>query len=153
MRVLASKELANGQELTFYDNSRRVAGDRWQLQLVGKVEMALDRVALAREVAGQPGLGEYIERELGGTLAFVVRRERNFVAEEDKERLLAEFQGELVANMAAYLAQPNFAAKFLVRRCLELGRSHALARQRQALVEEESEEESGPADFSACFRH
>lgn len=151
MRGMETRQLANGKAITFHDNSRRIAGDRWQVRLEGKVELALDREALAAVVGGDPGLAAYVEGELGAGLAFVVRRERNFVAAGEKERLMAEFQEELFATMAGYLAHPSFPGKFQARRCRELLAAYALAEEQNARGEE-SEEESGPADFSACFR-
>lgn len=150
MQVLANKQLANGQEITFYDNSRRVAGDRWQVRMEAQLALPLERAALEREVGGNPELIDYIFQELEGRLLFVVRRERNFVAAEEKEPALVELQGQLYENLADYLANPNFPGKLLARRCEELSEAYRHARQRPSA--EEEEEESGPADFSACFR-
>jgi hypothetical protein len=76
VKHLEDEQLANGVVVRFYDESRRVAGDRWQ------VKVRYDAVVSVSEtfwslVSGEPELIEEIRAALGGEIILTNVNERN----------------------------------------------------------------------------
>ena len=91
----------------FYNESRRVAGNRWQ------VTVRYDAVVSASEtfwsqVSGEPKLIEEIRAALGAEIVPTKVNERNFNSAEEKEALVAEIIIQARENIFGYLADPGF---------------------------------------------
>ena len=83
-RHIEDEQLANGVVVRFYDESRRVAGDRWQ------VKVRYDAVVSVSEtfwslVSGEPELIEEIRAALGGEIVLTNVNERNFISAEEPD--------------------------------------------------------------------
>jgi len=104
------RELANGLTLEFWDESRKVVGDRWYVGVRAVVPVPLsdhqvDHVA--------PGVMEFIRDAVGDHLFFQVREEKNFVAEAEVDALREEFKRVFISNSLPYLSRPDFPSRFV----------------------------------------
>lgn len=148
---IKEKKLANRMRLRLYDRSRRLAGDRWLVRLHGEARIGLQPDLFAGMEAEDPELLGAIRKQLGDELVFSLDKERNFVAEEEKQEVFTELLGQVNDNLLAYLANPAFPEKLFRRRCEELKARLLIERQQERSAAAQAEDE-GPADFSSCFR-
>ncbi|WP_136806940.1 hypothetical protein [Desulfosediminicola flagellatus] len=148
LKHLEDVELANGVVVRFYNESRRVAGDRWQ------VNVRYDAVVPVSEafwslVSGEPELIDEIRATLGSEIVLTNLNERNFISEEEKEPLIAEIVNRARENMLGYFADPSFPESYFKRRFKE-AREEIERKKREVWVEDNDDTEE-PDDFSHLF--
>lgn len=112
---LAETPIENGLVIHFYDQSRDIAGDRRQVQLLICVPMRIEE-AWFQEVAAN--LAEYSEftAELRGEILFQQTKVRNFVDRENVSLTLDKMKDEFLRANRNYLSNPHFARKFVMKR-------------------------------------
>ena len=148
MKHLEDEQLANGVVVRFYDESRRVAGDRWQ------VKVRYDAVVSVSEtlwslVSEEPELIEEIWAALGGEIVLTNINERNFISAEEKEVLVAEIVGRARKNIFGYLADPGFPERYFKRSFKEA--REEIARKKREVWVPDNEDVKEPVDFSHLF--
>ncbi|HET98299.1 MAG TPA: hypothetical protein ENN98_06360 [Desulfurivibrio alkaliphilus] len=152
MTLLEQIALANGLQLSFYDASRHLAGDRWLVELRCEVLCPVtDQLTVRQPAESDPELRAAILERLGDELRLQVLRTRNFIDQGERTQVLEQLLASFKAHMLDYFAKPTFPARLyqdswrrLRRECL-----NELNRRRQAA---ETEDDQGPTDFSALFR-
>lgn len=115
-RLMERRELPNGVTLEFWDESRRVVGDRWYVGVRAVVPVPLsdhqvDHIA--------PEVMEFIRTEVGEHLCFQLKEEKNFVAEAEVDSLTEEFKRVFLGNSLPYLSRPDFPSRFVSRKLRE----------------------------------
>jgi hypothetical protein len=109
--------LNNGQTVQLFDASRTIAGDRWQVTLVVRMEIPVDAVSLAD--AGLPEVEE-IKKILGETVIFEVKKERNFIDEQKKQSVLDNMKDTFISISLPYLSHPEFPGRHITRKFHEM---------------------------------
>ena len=148
VKHLEDEQLANGVLVRFYDESRRVAGDRWQ------VKVRYDAVVSVSEtfwslVNGEPELIEEIRAALGAEIVLTNVNERNFISAEEKETLVAEIVSQAQKNIFGYLADPVFPERYF-KRCFKEACEEIKRKKRDVWVPDNEDIEE-PIDFSHLF--
>jgi hypothetical protein len=148
VKHLEDEQLANGIVVRFYDESRRVAGDRWQ------VTVRYDAVVPVSEsfwslVSETPELIAEIRATLGAEIVLTHVNERNFISVEEKEVLVAEIVRQARKNIFGYLADPGFPEHFFKRRFKEA--REEIERKKREVYVPDNEEIEEPVDFSHLF--
>lgn len=148
-KLIEQKQLASGMVLSVYDRSKKVAGDRFFVKVECEVALPVQADFFGKRNENDPELFEKIKQKIGETILFLISKERNFIAETDKDAAVSELIDQVSSNMFAYLDNPVFAQKLLAHKYKET-KKDVLAKQ-AVHYKEEPEEDDGPADFSACF--
>ena len=148
VKHLEDEQLGNGVVVRFYDESRRVAGDRWQ------VKVRYDAVVSVSEtfwslVSGEPELIEEIRAALGEEIVLTNINERNFISAEEKGVLVAEIVSRARKNIFVYLAGPGFPELYF-KRCFKEAREEIEGKKREVWVPDNEDVEE-PVDFSHLF--
>lgn len=148
VKYLEDEQLANGVMVRFFDESRRVAGDRWQ------VTVRYDAVVSVSEsfwslVSGEPALMEEIRAALGEEIVLTNVNERNFISAEVKEALVTEIVSRARKNIFGYLAAPEFPESYFKRR-VKMAREEIDRKKREVRVPDDEDIEE-PVDFSHLF--
>ena len=107
--------LPNGLLLELWDQSRPMAGDRWLISLLAKVE-----VPVLAEHFSTLDNGEQACRELlaayGDPLVFTQEKTRHFVDEKDTKDVLAGLCQRFKDNLLSYLGNPRFASLYVMKK-------------------------------------
>ncbi len=109
--------LDNGLELTLFDESRRMAGDRWLVCIVARV--AVDVEAVAEELALQGLDMRSVLARLGPEAVYEHRVERRFVDEKERGAVLSSEKDALLKTIAGYVAKPAFAGRLVLKQYRE----------------------------------
>jgi hypothetical protein len=120
--------LPNGLILELWDTSRPMAGDRWRVSLLAKVE-----VPVLPDYFSTLDNGEQAYQELlsayGFPLVFTQEKNRHFVDEKDSKNVLAELCQRFKDNLLSYLGNPRFASLYAMKKYGDLqDRKHASGR-------------------------
>jgi hypothetical protein len=107
--------LPNGLILELWDKSRPMAGDRWLISLLAKVE-----VPVLPEYFSTLDKGEQAYRDLlaayGDPLVFTQEKTRHFVDEKDTKDVLAGLCQRFKDNLLSYLGNPRFASLYVMKK-------------------------------------
>ena len=117
--------LNNGQTVQLFDASRTIAGDRWQVTLVVRMEIPVDAVSLAD--AGLPEVEE-IKKILGETVIFEVKKERNFIDEQKKQQVIDNMKDTFISTSLPYLSHPEFPGRHIMKQFAEYKKRQAWER-------------------------
>jgi hypothetical protein len=122
MKLLSRHDLKNGLVLEFYDRSRPVAGDRWQLVVEARVMVAVTEQNLPPELRPQAA---QVIAALGAEAVFAKDEVRNFVAGEEMADVLSDIEKQLFSSLSAYLGHQEFAPRFLRKKYADYQKSKA----------------------------
>jgi hypothetical protein len=125
-----SMELKNNLQLKIYDNSKKMAGDRWLVSLIARIKIPVES-ALKLLSDSDSGKEEYTKL-LGSDVLFEQKRERFFIDEKNKESVFNELCDNFVRNTISYISLPDFPKKFVIMKLKEKKKSlllEATARQ------------------------
>ena len=110
-------ELGNNLKLKIYDNSKKMAGDRWLISLIARINIPVD--ATFKLLSDSESCKEEIDRLLGSEVIFEQKRERFFIDEKNKEFVFNELCESFVNNTISYLSHPDFPKKFVIMKLKE----------------------------------
>ncbi len=115
-RLLLRQPLANGLVMEFYDLSRPMAGDRWQVVLEVRLSIPVSPATLPPDLAGR--VPEVIAA-LGPEILFTQQEVHHFIDGREVLGLLQEMQKRLLGGLEAYLGHGDFAGGYLRKKFAE----------------------------------
>jgi len=114
--------LDNGQTVGLFDASRKIAGDRWQVTLLARMEIPVDGVY--SDTADMP-LAAEIKKALGETVIFEVKKQRNFIDEGEKQKVLDNMVDTFKEISLPYLSHPEFPKRHIARQFADFKKRRA----------------------------
>jgi len=112
--LIKTIELCNGLKLDFYDISRKLAGDRWYVGLIARIEIPLIDSLLTNQHLSQYSVEE-IRNALGESVCFQQKRERHYIDEREKDDLLNGLMDSFIKRTLNYLSLPEFPGKYILK--------------------------------------
>lgn len=109
-KLLSQHPLKNGLALEFWDLSRPLLGDRWQVVVEARVAIAVAGDTLPQEL--RPQLDQVLAA-LGEEVVFAKQEVRQFVAAGEVPETLKLIEDQLLTSLRAYLGHPDFARRFI----------------------------------------
>ena len=114
-KLIETIALPNGLILELWDNSRPMAGDRWLIALLAKVE-----VPVLPEYFSTLNNSDQAYRDLlaaySDPLVFTQEKTRHFVDEKNFDDVLAELCQRFKDNLLSYLGNPRFAPLYVMKK-------------------------------------
>ena len=111
--LIKTIELSNGLKLYFYDISRKLAGDRWYVGFIARVEIPITFLA---GHADSPEVNiEKMKDVLGETVRFEQKRDRHYIDEKEKDVLLKGLIDDFLASTLPYFSEKDFAKKYALK--------------------------------------
>lgn len=111
--LLRKIDLESGLELEIYDVSRKLAGDRWYVGFIARVEIPITFLA---GHADSPEVDiEKMKNVLGETVRFEQKRDRHFIHEKEKDSLLNGLMDDFLASTLPYFSEKDFAKKYALK--------------------------------------
>jgi len=112
--LIKSIELSNGLKLDFYDISRKLAGDRWYVGLIARIDIPLIDSLLTNQHLSHYSVEE-IRNTLGESVRFQQKRERHYIDEREKDDLLNDLMDSFIKRTLNYLSLPDFPGKYILK--------------------------------------
>ena len=128
--------LENGLVLELHDQSCQLAGDRWLVKLVAKINIPVDCLPTDDGKRGQDGMHAF-KASCGDYIRYEQRRERNFVDGNQKDAVFRNLVTSFLKGAQRYLSHPDFPQRCALR---EFRRQH----QRNSWYREGSNGEKKP---------
>ena len=102
--------LENGLTISFYDGSRKIAGDRWQILVTARIEIVTDQVRFTH--LDQERRSEIIQ-VVGDSVFFEKKLIRNFIGDKEKEETIKVLYESFLQSTQPYLSHSHFAERFV----------------------------------------
>ena len=116
-KLIQTIELKNRMKLTLYDGSRKLAGDRWLIKLIARMEIPVSDVTF-HSVSQTTETANEIQNALGEKVLFEQKRERFFIDETEKETVFKEVYDNFVNSTLEYLSNDAFQERHFGRQIL-----------------------------------
>lgn len=110
--------LKNGLDLEFIDISRKIAGDRYQVTLLTRVEVPVEEGWFSENNQEIPDIDE-IRKKIGNRVIFEQKRERNFIDDQEKEAVIKNIIEVAEDYGIRYLGRTDFPKKLILKRYSE----------------------------------
>ncbi len=110
-------QLDNRLTLELFDASRKVAGDRWRVTLVTRIEIPVDAVSGDPDEALPPT--ETLRSALGDPVLFEQIKHRNFIADSEKEAVFEDLCRNFNDTALSYLGHPAFPRRYVLKKFAE----------------------------------
>jgi len=117
-KLIKTMELKNGMELNFYDASRRLAGDRWLISLIVRMEIPVVEALISDEGKSMDSVDE-IKKVLGEKVLFEQKRDRIFVEESEKQTVFEEVYNFFIDSVLGYLSHKAFPKRYVLKKYRE----------------------------------
>ncbi len=115
-KLFSRHPLNNGLTLEFWDLSRPMAGDRWQLVLEARIAIPVQAETLPADLKARV---DEIVGALGAEIVFSQRDERTFIAESEGPDALKEMEARLLTLASSYFGHAEFAGRFIRKKFAE----------------------------------
>ena len=112
--LIKTIELSNGLKLDFYDISRKLAGDRWYVGVIARIDIPLIDSLLTNQHLSHYSVEELM-KTLGESVRFQQKRERHYIDEREKDDLLNSLMNSFINRTLNYLSHPDFPVKYVLK--------------------------------------
>lgn len=112
--LIKTMELSNGLKLDFYDISRKLAGDRWYVGMIARIDIPLTDSLLTNQQLSNYSVEE-IRNALGESVRFQQKRERHYIDEREKDALLHGLMDSFIKSSLNYLSHPDFSGRYVLK--------------------------------------
>lgn len=109
-KLIRTVYLENNLLILFYDESKRIAGDRCQVNLTARIQILTDQVQFTRM---DPEKRSEILQTIGKEINYENKMTRNFVEEKKKEEIISAMCESFLHTNRHYLSHRQFAERFI----------------------------------------
>ena len=117
-KLIKTIDLENGMQLNIFDGSRKLAGDRWMVTMIARIEIPVSEVLIQDGQQSKESVNE-IKKVLGEKVLFEQKRERIFVDETDKETIFEEVYDIFLNSTLTYLSNEEFPKRYVLKKYRE----------------------------------
>ncbi len=114
-RRIDAIQLENGLELSIYDDSKRMAGDRWLVAIIARIVIPINKTILHGDAMPDRQI-ETIHNALGKQVIFEYKMKRNFVDQKEKDAVALNLWQSYLKSNRSYLEHPNFGRNIILKR-------------------------------------
>ncbi len=118
LQLIKTIDLENGMQLNIFDGSRKLAGDRWLVTMIARIEIPVSEVLIQDGQQSKESVDEII-KVLGEKVLFEQKRERIFVIETEKETIFEEVYDMFLNSTLTYLSKKKFPQRYVLKKYRE----------------------------------
>ncbi|MCK5229089.1 MAG: hypothetical protein KAR13_02425 [Desulfobulbaceae bacterium] len=149
--LLLSRKLSNDVELSFYNESKKIVGDRWDVRIRCEVVAPLPDDYFSNLPEKDPVVLEKAREKFGKTISKSFIKGQVFVSDDEIGEVLTDIIDRVSANIVSYVSHNTFAWKLFQSRFNEI-RKEILLDMEYENIQVNNEDDGGPVDFSSCFK-
>ncbi|MFC1829283.1 hypothetical protein ACFL0O_06705 [Thermodesulfobacteriota bacterium] len=114
MSLFKKIDLKNGLTLEMHDISRKLAGDRWYVGFIARMDIPLKGLFSNNSNSGEID-SKKMEHILGEEIRFEQKRDRHFIGEKEKDALLNRLVDDFLKSTLSYLSHSDFGKKYALK--------------------------------------
>lgn len=117
-KLVKTIDLKNGIQLKIFDGSRKVAGDRWMINLVARMDIPVMETLVKNGRESSESIDE-IQTMIGEKVSFEQKRERIFIDESEKDSVFKEMVDIFLNHTLRYLSREAFPKQYVMKKYRE----------------------------------
>jgi len=117
LQLIKTIDLENSMQLNIFDGSRKLAGDRWLVKMIARIEIPVAEVLMQDGQQSKESVDEIIK--VLGEKVFEQKRERIFVDETEKETIFEEVYDMFLNSTLTYLSNKEFPQRYVLKKYSE----------------------------------
>ncbi|MEA2083927.1 MAG: hypothetical protein U9O82_06745 [Thermodesulfobacteriota bacterium] len=149
--LLLTRKLSNGVEFSFYNESKKIVGDRWNIRVRCEAVAPLSDDYFSELIEKDPQVLEKAREKFGESISMSVVKEQVFVNDDEVGKALTGIIDRVSANIVSYLSDDGFVWKLFQSRFNEI-REEIVIEMGYDKIHVQEDEDDEPADFSSCFK-
>jgi hypothetical protein len=118
LQLIKTIDFENGMQLNIFDGSRKLAGDRWLVTMIDRIEIPVSEVLIQDRQQSKESVDEII-KVLGEKVLFDQKRERIFVNETEKEIIFEEVCDIFLNSTFTYLSNKMIPQRYVLKKYRE----------------------------------
>ena len=111
-KLIRTFSLENELLISFYDESKKIAGDRWQVTVAARIQIVTDQIQFTRM---DPEIRSKIIKVVGEQINYEKKLIRNFIGEKQKEEVVTALYESFLQITRPYLSHRQFAERFVLK--------------------------------------
>jgi hypothetical protein len=111
-KLISTTYFENDLSISFYDESKKIAGDRWQVILTARIQILTDQVQFTRMY---PEKRSEIIQVVGEQINYEKKLIRNFVGDKQKEETVKTLYESFLQITRPYFSHRQFAERFVIK--------------------------------------
>jgi hypothetical protein len=112
--LINTLDLGNGLQLNLYDGSRKLAGDRWLVSLIIRMDVSVTEALKKNGRESTESIDE-IKGMLGDSVMFEKKREKIFIDKTEKETVFKELCDMFLNSSLNYLSKEIFPKQYILK--------------------------------------
>ncbi|WDN87159.1 hypothetical protein BuS5_00127 [Desulfosarcina sp. BuS5] len=112
-KLIETVLLENNLTLNFYDASRKIAGGRYYVALITRMDIPVKPEMFTNNGAEAATYDEIVGAT-GDMIVFEKKRERNFISAADKDAVFKEMCDSVLTHTSLYYSREDFPKKFIL---------------------------------------
>lgn len=113
-KLIKTIDLENGLQLNLYDGSRKLAGDRWLVSLIVRMDIPVTEALKKNGRESTESIDE-IKGMLGDSVMFEKKREKIFIDKTEKETVFKELCDMFLNSSLNYLSKEIFPKQYILK--------------------------------------
>jgi len=105
--------LENNLKLNFYDASKKIAGDRYYVALIIRMDVSVEQEMFIDNGAKAATYDEIVAAA-GDMIVFEKKSERNFINAADKDAIFKKMCDSVLTHTSLYYSREDFPKKFIL---------------------------------------
>ena len=118
LQLIKTIDLENSMQLNIFDGSRKLAGDRWLVTMIARIEIPVSEGFIQDGQQSKESVDAII-KVLGEKVLFEQKRERIFVDETEKETIFEEVCDMFLNSTLTYLSNKKFPQRYVLKKYRE----------------------------------
>ena len=111
-KLIRTFSLENELLISFYDESKKIAGDRWQVTVTARIQIVTDQIQFTRM---DTEIRSKIIKVVGEQINYEKKLIRNFIGEKQKEEVVTALYESFLQITRPYLSHRQFAERFVLK--------------------------------------
>lgn len=116
--IITTQRLDNGLNLTFFDQSKQIAKDRWYVCVMVQMNIPIEKKWFDHHLVDDLEFQD-MRHVLGDTILFEQKKERNFISDDQKNNIIKEICDNTEEIAKCYFSLNDFAAKYIMKQYTE----------------------------------
>jgi hypothetical protein len=112
--LINTLDLENGLQLNLYEGSRKLAGDRWLVSLIIRMDVSVTEALKKNGRESTESIDE-IKGMLGDSVMFEKKREKIFIDKTEKETVFKELCDMFLNSSLNYLSKEIFPKQYILK--------------------------------------
>ena len=126
-RLVNTVLLENNLTLNFYDASKKIAGDRYYVALVIRMDVTVEPEMFIDNGAKAATYDEIVAAA-GDMIVFEKKSERNFISSDDKDAVFKKMCDSVLTHTSLYYSREDFPKKFILSEYKKITDHYAFSR-------------------------